>query len=136
MTLTLNEVERPEVHEEHQGKTQKAQGSTQQERHTYKARRPSRCCTWKGPERAAFTKTTRSALVRMLVTAPLRIPVGTILCRARLLDGAIITEVGPLGTTRISSVQSLSRVQLFATPWTSGLPVHRQVPEFTQTHVH
>ena len=58
--------------------------------------------------------------MRMLVTAPLRIPVGTILCRARLLDGAIITEVGPLGTTRISSVQSLSRVQLFATPWTSA----------------
>ena len=75
----------------------------------YKARKPSRCCTWKGPERPAFAKTTRSALVRMLVAAPLRIPVGTILCRARLLDGAIITEVGPLGTTRISSVQSLSQ---------------------------
>ena len=86
----------------------------------YKARKPSRCCTWKGPERPAFAKTTRSALVRMLVAAPLRIPVGTILCRARLLDGAIITEVGPLGTTRISSVQSPNHVQLFATPWTTA----------------
>ena len=39
----------------------------------------------------------------------------------------------------ISSVQSLSHVQLFATPWIAalpGLPVHHQLPEFTQTHVH
>ena len=37
----------------------------------------------------------------------------------------------------ISSVQSLSRVQLFVTPWTDcntpGIPVHHQLPEFTQT---
>ena len=32
-----------------------------------------------------------------------------------------------------SSVQSLSHVWLFAMP---GLPVHHQLPEFTQTHVH
>ena len=33
------------------------------------------------------------------------------------------------------SVQPLSRVQLFVTPWTAstpGLPVHHQLPEFTQ----
>ena len=39
----------------------------------------------------------------------------------------------------LRSVQSLSRVQLCVTPWTSctpGLPVHHQLPEFTQTHVH
>ena len=38
-----------------------------------------------------------------------------------------------------SSVQSFSRVRLFATPWNpsmSALPVHHQLPEFTQTHVH
>ena len=38
-----------------------------------------------------------------------------------------------------SSVQSLSHVQLFATPWTAALqafPIHHQLPEFTQTHVH
>ena len=37
------------------------------------------------------------------------------------------------------SVQSLSRVRLSATPInriTPGLPVHHQLPEFTQTHVH
>ena len=37
------------------------------------------------------------------------------------------------------SVQSLSRVQLFVTPWTLGqqaFPVHHQLLEFTQTHVH
>ena len=35
-----------------------------------------------------------------------------------------------------SSVQSLSRVRLFSTPWITGLPVHHQLPEFTQTHVY
>ena len=38
-----------------------------------------------------------------------------------------------------SSVQSLSHVWLFATPMnlsTPGLPVHHQLPEFTQTHVY
>ena len=41
--------------------------------------------------------------------------------------------------TRISSVQSLSRVRLFVTPMnhsTPGLPVHHQLPESIQTHVH
>ena len=40
---------------------------------------------------------------------------------------------------QFSSVQSLSRVWLFATPMdcsTSGFPVHHQLPELTQTHVH
>ena len=37
---------------------------------------------------------------------------------------------------KFSSVQSLSRVRLFATPWIAGLPVHHQLPEFTQNHVH
>ena len=39
---------------------------------------------------------------------------------------------------QFSSVQSLSRVQL-CDPMnrsTPGLPVHHQLPEFTQTHVH
>ena len=36
------------------------------------------------------------------------------------------------------SVQSLSLVQFFSTPWTqhTGFPVHHQLPEFTQIHVH
>ena len=34
------------------------------------------------------------------------------------------------------SVQWLSHVRLFATPWTAALPVHHQLPEFTQTYVH
>ena len=41
---------------------------------------------------------------------------------------------------QFSSVQLLSSVRLFATPWTAcstpGLPVHHQLLEFTQTHVH
>ena len=38
----------------------------------------------------------------------------------------------------ISSVQSLSLVQFFATPWIAihGVPVHHQLLELTQTHVH
>ena len=35
-----------------------------------------------------------------------------------------------------SSVQSLSHVQLFATTCMPDLPVHYQLPESTQTHVH
>ena len=35
-----------------------------------------------------------------------------------------------------SSAQSLSCVRLFATPRTAAHPVHHQLPEFTQTHVH
>ena len=39
---------------------------------------------------------------------------------------------------QFSSVQSLKRVRLFATPWTTArpLPVHHQHLESTQTHVH
>ena len=40
------------------------------------------------------------------------------------------------GDALISAVQLLSRVRLSATPWTAGLPVHHQLPEGTQTHVH
>ena len=39
----------------------------------------------------------------------------------------------------LSSVQSLSHVQLFETAWTAAqpsFPVHHQLPELTQTHVH
>ena len=42
-------------------------------------------------------------------------------------------------SVQFSSIQSLSRVRLFATPWnrsTPGLPVHHHLPEFTQTHVY
>ena len=38
--------------------------------------------------------------------------------------------------TQHSSVQSLSRVRLFLTPGTPGFPVHHQLLELAQTHVH
>ena len=38
--------------------------------------------------------------------------------------------------TQHSSVQSLSRVRLFLTPCTPGFPVHHQLLELAQTHVH
>ena len=39
--------------------------------------------------------------------------------------------------SQVSSVQSLSLVQLFATPWTAACQAsHHQLPESTQTHVH
>ena len=37
---------------------------------------------------------------------------------------------------QLSSVQLISHVQLFATSCMPGLPVHHQLPKFTQTHVH
>ena len=41
---------------------------------------------------------------------------------------------------QFSSVQSLSRVQLFATPWIAArqasLSITNSLPEFTQTHIH
>ena len=43
------------------------------------------------------------------------------------------------GLLCFSSVQLFSHVRLFATLWitaTPGLPVHHQLPEFTQTHIH
>ena len=41
------------------------------------------------------------------------------------------------GTHQLSSVHLLSHVRLFATPWTAArLPVHHQLPELAQTHVH
>ena len=46
-----------------------------------------------------------------------------------------LSHIGPL---QLSSVQSLSRVRL-CDPMnrsTPGLPVHHQLPEFTQTHAH
>ena len=41
-------------------------------------------------------------------------------------------------SVQFSSVHSLSRVQLFATPWTAAhrASLHHQLPELTQTHVH
>ena len=47
--------------------------------------------------------------------------------------------LGFFGGNQFSSGQSISSVWLFVTPWvcsTPGLPVHHQLPEFTQTHVH
>ena len=42
----------------------------------------------------------------------------------------------PILCIQISSVQLLSPVWLFATPWTAGFPVHHQLPELAQIHVH
>ena len=68
------------------------------------------------------------------------------------IGGRHIRRVGPimwcysssiltcsLFSVQFSSVQSLSRVRLFVTSWTTaipGFPVHHQLPELTQTHVH
>ena len=52
-----------------------------------------------------------------------------------LLVPSLLLKSPPL-ILRFSSVQPLSRVWLFSTPWIAGFPVHHQLPEFTQTHVH
>ena len=45
------------------------------------------------------------------------------------------TSISPFCIS-FSSVQSLSHVWLFVTSWTAAHPVHCQLLEFTQTHVH
>ena len=49
-----------------------------------------------------------------------------------------ISYLWELSSHQFSSVQSLSRVQIFATPWIAAhqASFHHQLPEFTQTHVH
>ena len=48
-----------------------------------------------------------------------------------------LEQVIPNSHGIISSVLSLSCVRLSATPWAAAcFPVHHQLPELTQTHVH
>ena len=47
-----------------------------------------------------------------------------------------ITTNNTMNNTISQSVQSLSHVQFFATHSMPGFPVHHQLLEFTQTHVH
>ena len=56
--------------------------------------------------------------------------------RSRLYSCPANRFISTIFLDSISSVQSPSRVRLFATPWTAGFPVHHHLPEFTQTHVH
>ena len=51
-------------------------------------------------------------------------------------ESIIIINIYIFIYTHIISVQSLSCVQLFATPWTAAHPVHHQLPELAQTHVY
>ena len=51
-----------------------------------------------------------------------------------LVLGLLLSD--PVLCIQFSSAQSLSRVQLLANRSTPGLPVHHQLPVFTQTHVH
>ena len=52
--------------------------------------------------------------------------------------GLLELDTGKENGDQFSSVQSLSCVWLFATPWTAACQasIHRWIPEFTQTHVH
>ena len=55
------------------------------------------------------------------------------------LTSMICVSMKELKESLLCSVQSFSRVQLFATPWIAARQaslVHHQLPEFTQTHVH
>ena len=47
-----------------------------------------------------------------------------------------VQTTAQLHSSQFSSVQSLSRGQLFVNCSMPGLPVHHQLPEFTQTHVY
>ena len=65
----------------------------------------------------------------LLGFAHLRRPAGHDVCS--------VTMCGPCQAwAALNSVQSFSHVWLFVTPGTVGFPVHHQLPESTQTHVH
>ena len=65
-----------------------------------------------------------------------------LLCRIKICFSFIISiavkcsEVWGWEQDSFSSVQSLSCVWLFATSWTAACPVHYQLLELAQTHVH
>ena len=90
---------------------------------------PSRILTWKILWTGAWLKSMRLQRVRHdLVTEHTCAP----------MHKHTHNHYAP-SSVQFSSVQSLSCVRLFATPWTAstpGLPVHQQLLEFTQTHVH
>ena len=65
--------------------------------------------------------------------APVKPHLCFMFCHMHLFCVAVL-ELKPF--IRNGSVQSLCRVQLFVTPCTPGLPVHHQLPELAQTHVH
>ena len=58
--------------------------------------------------------------------------------RLNVVNLKIIIDMTYIEAVILSSVQSLSRVRLFdpTNHSTPGLPVHHQLPELTQTHVH
>ena len=87
-------------------------------------------CQHSSPEVFSFCKTetlylvNRNSLFSSIPTQPLT---------------ATILSVYEFDYSQFSSVQSLSCVWLFCDPMnrsTPDLPVHHQLPEFTQTHVH
>ena len=57
---------------------------------------------------------------------------------SEIIPGNFLNIFSAKSLLPFSSIQSLSRVWLFATPWIAapGLPVHHHLPEFTQTHIH
>ena len=59
----------------------------------------------------------------------------TLLFLINLIFVSFINSVSPI-TQKFCSIQSLSHVWLFTTSWTPGFPVHYQILELTQTHVH
>ena len=59
----------------------------------------------------------------------------TLLFLINLIFVSFINSVS-LITQNFCSIQSLSHVWLFTTSWTPGFPVHYQILELTQTHVH
>ena len=73
----------------------------------------------------------------LLFNMPSRLVI-TFLPRSKRLLVSWLQSPSAVISVQFSSVQSLSRVQLFVTPWITArqASVHHQLPQFTQTHVH
>ena len=81
----------------------------------------------------------KSLGVMLLPLITFHFPTFFVKCSRPMVYTTIIISISFLTlVVRLSSIQLLSHVLLFATPWTAapGLPVLHQLPELTQTHVH
>ena len=111
--------------------------------------------SWTAARQASLAITNSQSLPKLMSTEPVMPPNHLILCGPLLLLLLKRQNTDLIALTYEACILQLewyrrlaimahaqvqfSHVQLFATPWTakvSGFPVHHQLPELAQTHVH
>ena len=103
---------------------------------------PALATPWTAARQASLSITSSQSLPKLMSIESVMPSNHLILCHPLLLPHSIFPSIfskRPEFWSSVSSVQSLRYVQFFATPMNRsmpGLPVHHQLPESTQTHVH